>query len=371
MSKQLSSAPDPVAPAPATSKGRAGESPAPVAAPQATSDEATLNADLLEAISELPSLASETPPEPDAVEPEVVATEGPATAEDDAASESITSDSDEPSEPETEPEEDEAARKDWPVKAKRRLSKLVKRVKALESQLEGADQLRVERDRLQAELASAQTPPEPAPAESAPAPEAAQALPPGAITAEEVRRASVIQKLTDAIANIDKHPEGITVDGEELSAEYLTQLREQWVEQRLMERLELRQHRERVAAYGQKLNAEASEQHPWLKNRADPRTQQLEQILVAYPGARNFPGMRKVLADAIAYEALRQAKAKGNGSAPRSVTPPPRQPARPAAAPAETTPAKPNLGAKFKKYEGSGSNADLADLVPDLIETRD
>jgi flagellar biosynthesis/type III secretory pathway chaperone len=320
----------------------------------------------LSALSELPSLESETPdPTPDADAPEAPAPEGSAEAEDQADSE--------PPPDSTDPEEDEAARRDWPGKAKRRVSQLTKQKKDLQTQLDEANRLLAERE---TELASAKTaepaPPPPAEPEPAPAEPAATAQPVvgGMVTAEEMRLSEEISTLNRALKKIRENPNGLDVNGQSLSAEDLLELHDEYISSLSAAKGELRKHRSDMAAYGQRLNAAAAQAHPWLKNKADPRTVILEKIVRNYPGAQAFPGFRKVLADAIAYEAIQEQARKGAAPAARSTAPPPRQPARPAAAPVETAAARPNMANKYQRWEKSGSEADLKELLPDLVEAR-
>jgi hypothetical protein len=190
------------------------------------------------------------------------------------------------------------------------------------------------------------------------------------VTAEEMRLSAEIATLNRALKRIRENPDGIEVNGQTLGPDDLRELHDEYISSLSAAKGELRRHQSDVAAYGQQLNAAAAQAHPWLKNKDDPRTVTLERILRNYPGAHAFPGIRKVLADAIAWDNLQVQAKKGNGAAPRPTTPPPRQPARPAAAPMETGPARPNMEGKYQRYTKSGSEADLKELLPDLIEPR-
>jgi hypothetical protein len=226
-----------------------------------------------------------------------------------------------------------------------------KRIGELRHKLGDAER---EAQRLKSELDAARE-------EAARKPEPAAPRATGLLSAEESRLADQEQRLKTALATIRANPDGLEVEGRAFTAEQLAEHREEFEAQLAAVKVERRQYAARKAQQTQLLREQAEKQHPWIKDRTDPRSVILRNSLAEYPGLEHEPGVVGMIAAAIAYHEI-QAKAAKTKAAPPAKPPPP-APAPQAAAPPKTGGHQAEAAQAFEALKKTGSRDALAGLL--------
>jgi hypothetical protein len=290
--------------------------------------------------------------------------------------------------------QEEAKDSGWPASAQKRLGKLLAQKKALKAQLDGAGELREERDRLAAEVAAlkagegddsrARQEPRPTmssdenPLEPAELKELRKQEGSEKAAREFARqRLRLLQrdpdKLEQVLAELREFKAPVGDGSMEVVESFLDGVLE-----RSSERLSsLTARREAVAVQFERQQAEqrvqyeaaARKVHPWLSTKSDPRVGQFNKVLSYCPQLKQVPGYEMLIADAIAYQGIRLKELKAKGAAPAATKTPlaPVKVPRGGSAPVRTRSA--STAATSERFLKSGSKEDGVKLVESFIET--
>ncbi len=262
-------------------------------------------------------------------------------------------------------------RRQWPESFTRRIGKLTKKMRALEAQLDGAQQLREERDALREQQAES----------------GQQAAPtiPQAASAHEQQLMQRIGAHEHWLDQLEANPDGIAIEGKEYSAEDIRRAKRKMQTDLATAQFELNQWRAGAAEATRKHEADAVTLHPWLKDKRNDNTVAIENSFRAYPVLKSIPDARSILADALAYRKLLQsspeakklltdaaafkAATEKKPAASTTQRPVTRQPGRPAAAPPAARSDQVNLQSVAQAALGTGGTRQkMAALLPSLIE---
>lgn len=281
-------------------------------------------------------------------------------------------------EAEDEPAGDDEDTRKWPKSYLRRVNKLTEKLERMDERLQS---LQDENDRLK----------------ETPAAESG-AAPVHAVTSEEARLQTEIERCEATLDFIDDNPQGAqTPDGRQWSAEELRKQRRQY-ERNLREAEDnLRTVKRKRTERAEAIQSMLVERHPFMKDRANPMRARVEEIVRQYPAFRDIPEARMMIADHLVLQQLLNraaaGKANGNGNghgnaergarnaengtaagttrpAPAPPRPAARAPGRPGAAPLPVNGQRSNLRKTEQLFHESGDpvagKALLESLLPDL-----
>lgn len=229
----------------------------------------------------------------------------------------------------------EAESKGWPISATRRLWKVLKQNKALKARLESRDESRASSD---------EGGPESRDERRGPADGHQRAE--RTTSQAEADLEGEVEMCEGWLEQIDANPNGLTLadDKGRETAYTLEQLRAaRKVFARRLRRAEIgleALHRDRARQTAE-ATAQATREHAFLRDKTTPEYQTIQKVLRLFPAVRAIPDHLSVLADALAWRAMKARSLKrenvealqrqnGNGRAP---IPARRAPARPVVAP--------------------------------------
>lgn len=325
---------------PAQPQGQAGDE-TPVAPGHPAEDQTNTGEDFAEVATEA---TGDNPANEEEVSPETD------TEDEDQTANANADDADEDDEDDAELEG--AERKLWPKSYRRRITKLTRKVEALESERTELQALREENERLKTQGTEATA-------------TQSQANGHPALTPEEQKASAEVERLEALLDEIDENPDGLTTpDGNgghrEWTALELRKARR--IYERQLDDAEdaLRDMRKARKAQVSQIETALPERHPWLKDRTHQGTLAVDALLRKYPVLREIGEARLFIADAVAYELLRRkiaaksgngnGHANGNGNGQDAPKPAPRPAARPGAQPAALNARAAHLADQEKRF---------------------